>query len=123
MPNYATAFVDVYPGAPRRAIVLDEARIVNKIVREHRGGFCYELNSRCVPRPPAISHTLLLGCVWWLLRSFGWLLRQLGFSVERLSARMNTIVCIELFAPAFMFSYATDRCLWHTGARRFRPSV
>ena len=68
---------DVYPGAPRRSIVLDEARMVHKIVREHRGGFCYELNS-----------------------SFGWLLRQLGFQVERLSARMNTIVP-DVFGPPF----------------------
>ena len=57
--------------------MLDEARIVNKIVREHRGGFCYELNS-----------------------SFGWLLRQLGFVVERLSARMNTVVP-DVFGPPF----------------------
>ncbi len=57
--------------------MLDEARMVNKIVRERRGGFCYELNS-----------------------SFGWLLRQLGFTVERLSARMNTIVP-DVFGPPF----------------------
>lgn len=50
---------------------------MDKIVREHRGGFCYELNS-----------------------AFGWLLRQLGFDVERLSARMNTITP-EVFGPPF----------------------
>eukprot|EP01043_Picozoa_sp_COSAG02_P040582 COSAG02_NODE_3296_length_6994_cov_6.368528_2_plen_156_part_00 len=73
----AVTWPDIYPGAPRRSIVLDEARIVNKIVRERRGGFCYELNS-----------------------GFGWLLRQLGFTVERLSARMNTIMP-DVFGPPF----------------------
>ena len=68
---------DIYPGAPRRQIVLDEARIVDKIVRQRRGGFCYELNS-----------------------AFGWLCRQLGFRVERMSARMNTAVP-DVFGPPF----------------------
>ena len=68
---------DIYPGAPRRQIVLDEARIVDKVVRQRRGGFCYELNS-----------------------SFGWLCRQLGFRVERMSARMNTAVP-DVFGPPF----------------------
>ena len=57
--------------------MLDEARIVDKIVRQRRGGFCYELNS-----------------------SFGWLCRQLGFRVERMSARMNTAVP-DMFGPPF----------------------
>lgn len=46
-------------------IVLDERRLVEKVVERRRGGFCYELNG-----------------------AFGWLLRQLGFSVTRISARV-----------------------------------
>ena len=48
-----------------RMIVLDEARIIDKIVRQHRGGFCYELNG-----------------------AFAALLRALGFDVTLLSARV-----------------------------------
>ena len=48
-----------------RPIVLDENRIVHKVVEEHRGGFCYELNS-----------------------AFGALLRALGFQVTLLSGRV-----------------------------------
>jgi N-hydroxyarylamine O-acetyltransferase len=48
-----------------REIVCDEARILRKIVNEHRGGFCYELNG-----------------------AFGALLRALGFRVTLLSARV-----------------------------------
>ena len=47
----------------KRAILLDEERMVNKIVGERRGGFCYELNT-----------------------AFSALLRGLGFRVEMLSA-------------------------------------
>ena len=45
-----------------RPIALDENRIVHKVVEEHRGGFCYELNS-----------------------AFAALLRALGFQVTLLS--------------------------------------
>jgi N-hydroxyarylamine O-acetyltransferase len=46
-----------------RPIILKESRLFDKIVNQHRGGFCYELN----------------GC-------FAGLLRGLGFKVELLSA-------------------------------------
>ncbi len=45
-------------------IELDEALLVDKIVQQKRGGFCYELNG-----------------------AFGWLLRELGFDVKLISAR------------------------------------
>jgi N-hydroxyarylamine O-acetyltransferase len=48
-----------------REIMCDEARILHKIVKEHRGGFCYELNG-----------------------AFAALLRALGFRVTLLSARV-----------------------------------
>jgi N-hydroxyarylamine O-acetyltransferase len=48
-----------------REIVCDESRILHKIVNEHRGGFCYELNG-----------------------AFAALLRALGFRVTLLSARV-----------------------------------
>ncbi len=48
-----------------REIVMDESRFLEKIVRQRRGGFCYELNS-----------------------AFAWLLRKVGFEVEYLSARV-----------------------------------
>jgi len=48
-----------------REIVCDEARILHKIVNEHRGGFCYELNG-----------------------AFAALLRALEFQVTLLSARV-----------------------------------
>lgn len=48
-----------------RPIVLDESRIVHKIVEERRGGFCYELNT-----------------------AFAALLRALGFPVRLLSGRV-----------------------------------
>src|SRR6266478_8398002 len=48
-----------------RKIVCDEARILHKIVNEHRGGFCYELNG-----------------------AFAALLRVLGFRVTLLSGRV-----------------------------------
>lgn len=47
-----------------RPIILDKERIYNKIVENHRGGFCYELN-----------------------RMQAWLLDQLGFDVTLLSSR------------------------------------
>lgn len=52
--------LDIHIG---REIVLDEARIIAKIVGERRGGFCYELNG-----------------------AFAGLLRALGFQVSLLSA-------------------------------------
>ena len=54
--------LDIHLG---RKIVCDEARILDKIVNEHRGGFCYELNG-----------------------AFAALLRELGFKVTLLSARV-----------------------------------
>jgi N-hydroxyarylamine O-acetyltransferase len=49
----------------KRPIVLDEARLFNKIVGERRGGFCYEQNGL-----------------------FAAVLRELGFEVARLQARV-----------------------------------
>jgi N-hydroxyarylamine O-acetyltransferase len=46
-------------------IVLEDAAVVDKIVRRRRGGFCYELNG-----------------------AFAWLLRRLGFDVTLLAARV-----------------------------------
>ncbi len=54
--------LDIHLG---RKIVCDEARFLHKIVTEHRGGFCYELNG-----------------------AFATLLRALGFQVTLLSARV-----------------------------------
>ncbi len=54
--------LDVHLGRP---INIDEASWFNKIVKQHRGGFCYELNGL-----------------------FSWLLRELGFDVTYLSARV-----------------------------------
>ncbi len=54
--------LDIHRGVP---IVLDEERILQKIVTDRRGGFCYELNS-----------------------AFAWLLRQLGFEVSVLSGEV-----------------------------------
>jgi N-hydroxyarylamine O-acetyltransferase len=51
----------------KRPIVVDTARFVDKIVKERRGGFCYELNG-----------------------AFAWLLRELGFDVQYLSGRVPT---------------------------------
>jgi N-hydroxyarylamine O-acetyltransferase len=48
-----------------KPIVLSEAAFYDKIIKHHRGGFCYELNG-----------------------SFGSLLRNLGFKVSMLSARV-----------------------------------
>jgi len=48
-----------------RKIICDQGRILYKIVNEHRGGFCYELNG-----------------------AFAALLRELGFHVNLLSARV-----------------------------------
>lgn len=52
--------LDIHAGRP---IVLDEDALFDKIVRRHRGGFCYEINGL-----------------------FSALLRELGFRVTRLSA-------------------------------------
>lgn len=54
--------LDIHLG---RKIICDETRILHKIVNEHRGGFCYELNG-----------------------AFAALLRELGFQVTLLSARV-----------------------------------
>ena len=54
--------LDIHLGRP---IILDQELFYNKIVRDRRGGYCYELN----------------GC-------FAWLLRELGFRVSMLSARV-----------------------------------
>ena len=54
--------LDIHLG---RKIVCDERRILHKIVNEHRGGFCYELNG-----------------------AFAALLRALGFRVTLLSGRV-----------------------------------
>jgi N-hydroxyarylamine O-acetyltransferase len=54
--------LDIHLG---REIVPDEQRILDKIVRRRRGGFCYELNG-----------------------AFAALLRALGFGIEMLSARV-----------------------------------
>ena len=54
--------LDIHIG---REVACDEPRILHKIVNEHRGGFCYELNG-----------------------AFAALLRELGFAVTLLSARV-----------------------------------
>jgi N-hydroxyarylamine O-acetyltransferase len=54
--------LDIGRGVP---IVLDEERILQKIVEARRGGFCYELNA-----------------------AFAWLLRQVGIRVDLLSAEV-----------------------------------
>ncbi len=54
--------LDIHRGVE---IVLDEGSILGKIVADHRGGFCYELNS-----------------------AFAWLLNKLGYSVTLLSAEV-----------------------------------
>jgi len=59
-----------------REIVLDPARLVEKVVRERRGGFCYELNG-----------------------AFAWLLESLGYRVTLLSARVANDQ--EVLSPEF----------------------
>ncbi len=54
--------LSIHYGQP---IILQETLLFNKIVRQHRGGFCYELNGL-----------------------FAWLLGQLGFQVTLLSAEV-----------------------------------
>ena len=54
--------LSIHLGEP---IVLDRADLVTKVVRKHRGGFCYELNG-----------------------AFAGLLTALGFRVSMLSARV-----------------------------------
>lgn len=49
----------------KRPIVVDTRRFLDKIIRERRGGFCYELNG-----------------------AFAWLLRELGFDVKLLQAQV-----------------------------------
>jgi N-hydroxyarylamine O-acetyltransferase len=77
--------LDIHLG---RKIVCDEDRILHKIVNEHRGGFCYELNG-----------------------AFAALLRSLGFRVTLLSARVaredgsygpefdHLTLCVDLDEP------------------------
>jgi N-hydroxyarylamine O-acetyltransferase len=57
-------------------ITLDEEHLLDKVVRRHRGGFCYELNG-----------------------TFGWLLRRVGFRVDLLEARVP--LDEERFSAAF----------------------
>jgi N-hydroxyarylamine O-acetyltransferase len=57
--------LDIHRGRP---IILDQEFFYQKIVKDRRGGYCYELN----------------GC-------FAWLLRELGFKVSILSARVAGI--------------------------------
>ncbi len=54
--------LDIHRG---RAIVLDQERILKKVVCDRRGGFCYELNA-----------------------AFRWLLNELGYRVHFLSAEV-----------------------------------
>ena len=54
--------LDIHLGRPIR---LEPEALFRKVVRERRGGFCYELNGL-----------------------FGWLLERLGYAVTRLSARV-----------------------------------
>jgi N-hydroxyarylamine O-acetyltransferase len=54
--------LDIHRGVP---IVLEEARILRKVVADRRGGFCYELNG-----------------------AFYWLLTELGFEAVLLSAEV-----------------------------------
>src|SRR5689334_6054326 len=49
----------------KRPIVIDTQRFLDKILRQRRGGFCYELNG-----------------------AFAWLLRELGFDVKLLQAQV-----------------------------------
>jgi N-hydroxyarylamine O-acetyltransferase len=77
--------LDIHLG---RQIICDEARILRKIVNEHRGGFCYELNG-----------------------AFAALLRTLGFRVTLLSGRVaredgsygpefdHLTLCVDLEEP------------------------
>ncbi len=67
--------LDIHSGRP---IVLDEARLFEKIVGQHRGGFCYECNGL-----------------------FAALLRELGFPVTLLSARVRMSNGSGGFGPDF----------------------
>lgn len=61
---YAVPFenLDIHAGVP---IILDQERILEKVVEHRRGGFCYELNG-----------------------AFAWLLKELGYRVNLLSANV-----------------------------------
>ncbi len=65
--------LSIHSGEP---IVLSDEALFEKIVRRHRGGFCYELNGL-----------------------FAWLLRSLGFEVIMLSARVAN--ADGVFGPDF----------------------
>lgn len=65
--------LSIHAGQP---ILLQEEKLYEKIVRRHRGGFCYELNGL-----------------------FAWLLRQLGFEVSLLSVEVAGEE--EGFSPPF----------------------
>ena len=62
---FAVPFENLDIGLGRK-IICDESRFLHKIVNEHRGGFCYEMNG-----------------------AFAALLRELGFQVTMLSARVS----------------------------------
>lgn len=64
--------LDVHLGRP---ILLSLPALFDKVVRQHRGGFCYELNTL-----------------------FGWLLQEIGFTVDLLSAR---VFSKGIFGPPF----------------------
>src|ERR1044071_5516542 len=83
--------LDIHLG---REIVPDEQRILDKIVRQRRGGFCYELNG-----------------------AFAALLRALGFDVELLSARVPR--ADGTTSPEF--DHMT--LLVHAGGERWLPHV
>lgn len=65
--------LDIHSG---RKIILDEDRLLGKIIDERRGGFCYELNG-----------------------SFYVLLKKIGFDVKRISAGVYEKG--EIFSPDF----------------------
>lgn len=75
---------DPFTGRPAGGVSLSLPRLYEKIVRQRRGGFCFELNG-----------------------AFGWLLDELGFDVTRLSARM--VSAIELPANHHPLLVTLDR--------------
>ena len=80
--------LSIHAGQP---IILQEEALFHKIVRQHRGGFCYELNGL-----------------------FAWLLRQLGFQVTLLSA--GVVRASGDFGPEFdhltLLVHQLDRADW-----------
>ena len=57
--------LDIHSG---RKIILDEEKLIHKIIDERRGGFCYELNG-----------------------AFYVLLKEIGFNVKRISAGVSKL--------------------------------